>query len=148
MTSTDNQQYITVELFNSKIETLMTQVQLGNEKLRSEFQAGVAELNTKIDNVQSGLRAEFQSGFSTLHNEIQDVRADARVNSAQIIDLQHSVYWGIALLALLAAVVPLFRREHKEKKEEAQPQHVLTEERVQELISQALEGRSIDVVGK
>lgn len=108
MTSNDNQQYITVELFNSKMETLMTQIRLENEKLRSE-----------------------------LHGEIQAVHSDVKVNSAQIAELHHFMYWGFAILTLVSALVPLFRHERKEKRQE-QNQTILTEDKVQAMIAKAL----------
>ena len=116
MTSNDQQQYLTVEMFNSKMETFMTQIRLENEKLRSE------------------LRSEFQAGFATLQTQSQ-------VNSAKIEMLQHTFYWGFgimtAVIALITFFVPFFRRERKEKKQE---QQIITEEKVQSMISQALGG--------
>lgn len=109
MTSQDNQQYITVELFNSKMETFIAQIRLDNERLRNE-------LNSKIDSVQA-----------SLHSEIQ-------VNSAKIEMLQHTFYWGFAILALIVAFVPMFRRERKEK----QPEEVLTREKVQEIVREII----------
>ena len=52
MTSQDNQQYITVELFNSKMETLITQIQLGNEKLRNELRN---EFNSAVEKYNMNL---------------------------------------------------------------------------------------------
>ena len=85
MTSQDNPQYITIELFNSKMETFITQIRLDNEHLRNE-----------------------------LRLEIQTVSAQVQVNSAKIEMLQHTFYWGFATLALIVAFVPMFRRERKE----------------------------------
>ena len=120
MTSNDNQQYITVELFNSKMETLITQIQLGNEKLRNE-------LNSKIDDVKSELRTE-----------IQTVDANVKVNSAKIEMLGHSMYWGFAIMTLIitavAIFVPYFLSAHKDKK----TANSLTEEKVQKMIAEAL----------
>ena len=116
MTSNDNQQYLTVEMFNSKMDTFMTQIRLENEKLRSE------------------LRAEFQAGFSTLQIQTQ-------VNSAKIEMLQHTFYWGFAIMTLVitfvAVIIPYFWRERKQKAPET-TQTSLTEDRVKELISQAI----------
>ena len=136
MTSNDNQQYITAELFNSKMETFIAQIKLDNEQLRNE-------LNSKIDVVQNGFRAEFQTGFATLHSEIQSVAAQVQVNSAKIEMLQHTFYWGFAILAFIAAFVPLFKREHKEEK-------ALTHESVLEIVNEAIAKymRNINVVGK
>ncbi|MBQ3456173.1 MAG: hypothetical protein IJG36_07030 [Synergistaceae bacterium] len=116
MTSNDNQQYITVELFNSKMETFITQIRLDNEQLRNE-------LNSKIDSVRNELRSEIQA-----------VSAQVQVNSAKIEMLQHTFYWGFAILALIVAFVPMFRRERKEK----QPEQGLTREKIQEIVREII----------
>ena len=115
MTSNDKQQYITVELFNSKMDTLLTQIKLENEKLRSE------------------LHNEIQTGLSALNTQIQ-------VNSAQIAELHHFMYWGFALLTIVTAIIPLFRRERKEKSHE-QTQQFTTRNEVQDMIALALGNR-------
>ena len=125
MTSNDNQQYITVELFNSKMEAFTAQIRLGNEQLRNE-------LNSKIDGVQSSLRSEMQTGFSTLQTQIQAVDANVQINAAKIEMLQHTFYWGFAILAFIAAFVPLFRRERKEEKP-------VTRENVREIARETME---------
>ena len=134
MTSNDNQQYLTVEMFNSKMDTLLTQIRLENEKLRTELKA-------EISDVRSDLHAEIQAVRSDLHAEILDVRADVRVNSAKIEMLQHSLYWGFAIMTLVitfvAVIIPYFWRERKQKAPET-TQTSLTEDRVKELISQAI----------
>ena len=133
MISNDNQQYITVELFNSKMETLITQIQLGNERLRNE-------LNSKIDDVKS-----------ELHNEIQAVDTNVKVNSAKIEMLGHSMYWGFAvmtiIITLIAFFVPYFLMYRKDKKQEAKDNsHSLSEDKVREMIAQAL--HQLNTVGK
>ena len=129
MISNDNQQYITVELFNSKMEAFTAQIRLGNEQLRNE-------LNAKIDGVQSNLRSEMQTGFSALQTQIQAVDANVQVNAAKIEMLQHTFYWGFAILAFIAAFVPLFRRERKEKiQEDEQP---VTRANVIEIVNEAV----------
>ena len=126
MISADNQQYITVELFNSKMETFLTQIKLGNEQLRNE-------LNAKID-----------EKFGQLHAEIQAVAVQTQVNAAKIEMLQHTFYWGFAILAFIAAFVPLFRRE-REKKEQT-----VTRDSVLEIINDAVAKaiRNVNIVGK
>ena len=126
MTSNDNQQYITVELFNSKMETFIAQIKLSNEQLRNE-------LNSKIDSVQSELRAEIQA-----------VATQVQVNSAKIEMLQHTFYWGFAILALIVAFVPMFRREHKDKEQTITRNNVL--EIVNEAVAKAF--TNIETVGK
>ena len=126
MTSNDNQQYITVELFNSKMETFIAQIKLSNEQLRNE-------LNSKIDSVQSELRAEIQA-----------VATQVQVNSAKIEMLQHTFYWGFAILALIVAFVPMFRRERKDKEQTITRNNVL--EIVNEAVAKAF--TNIETVGK
>ena len=113
MTSNDHQQYLTVELFNSKIDTLMAQISLENEKLHSELKA-----------------------------EIQDVRSISLVNSAKIEMLQHIFYWGFGIMtvviAIIAVLVPYLFRERKEKKQEQTQQQFTTHSEVKDMISQAL----------
>ena len=136
MTSNDNRQYLTVEMFNSKMETFMTQIRLENEKLRgelcSEFHDGLSKLHDEIQEVRSELKTE-----------IQVLQSEVRVNSAQIAELHHFMYWGIAILALIATVVPFLRREGKEKKQknsQEQYQSGLTEQKVHDMIAQAIGG--------
>ena len=122
MTSNDNQPYITVELFNSKMETLITQIQLGNERLRNE-----------------------------LRSEIQAVDANVKVNSAKIEMLGHSMYWGFAvmtiIITLIAFFVPYFLMYRKDKKQEAKDNsHSLSEDKVREMIAQAI--HQLHTVGK
>lgn len=124
MTSNDNQQYLTVELFNSKMDTLMAQISLENEKLHSEFK-------TEIQGVRSELKAE-----------IQDVRSIALVNSAKIEMLQHTFYWGFAIMTLIIAIVailvPYLLIIRKEKRQEQTQQQYTTHHDVQDMIAQAL----------
>lgn len=132
MTSNDQQQYITVDMFNSRIDTLMAQIRLENEKLRSELKA-------EIQGVRTDLHSEIQGVRSELKAEFQDVRSISLVNSAKIDMLQHTFYWGFAIMTLVitivAVFVPYLFRDHKEKKQE---QPVLTEEKVQDMISRTV----------
>ena len=134
MTSNDKQQYLTVEMFNSKMETFMTQMCLENEKLRGE-------LRGEIHDELSKLHDEIQSVRSELKTEIQVLQSEVRVNSTQIAELHHFMYWGIAILALIATVIPFLRRERKTKEQDRKQemhQPGLTEQKVQDMIAQAL----------
>lgn len=135
MTSNDNQQYITVELFNSKMETLITQIKLGNEMLRNE-------LNSKIDDVKS-----------ELHNEIQAVDTNVKINSAKIEMLGHYMYWGFAamtiIIAAIAIFVPYFLTIRKDKKQDEKvTKNFITEDKVKQLIDEALQKISTSNIGK
>lgn len=134
MTSNDSQQYLTVELFRAEMDTLKAQIQIENEKLR-------AELKSEIQGVRTDLHSEIQGIRSELKAEIQDVRAISLVNSAKIDMLQHTFYWGFAIMtvviAIVAVIVPYFLLNRKEKQQEHK-QTVLTEQRVQDIVAQAL----------
>ena len=47
MTSNDNTQYITVELFNSKMETFIAQIRLDNEQLRNELRSEIQAMKAE-----------------------------------------------------------------------------------------------------
>ena len=148
MTSNDQQQYLTVDMFNSRMDTLMAQIRLENEKLRSELKAEIqdvrTDLHSEIQGVRSELHNEIQGVRSELKAEIQDVRSISLVNSAKIDMLQHTFYWGYwgfaimtVVIAIVAVIVPYFLIHHKEKQQENE-QPVLTEQRVQDIVAQAL----------
>ena len=119
MTSNDNQQYITVELFNSKMETLITQIQLGNEKLRNE-------LNSKIDDAKLELRTE--------------------VNSAKIEMLGHSMYWGFAIMTLVLTVIAIFVPYFLSARRDKKTANSLSEEKVQKMIAEALRNMNANTI--
>ena len=141
MTSNDSQQYLTVEMFNSRMDTLMAQISLENEKLRSE-------LKSEIQGMHSELHNEIQEVRSELKAEIQEVRAISLVNSAKIDMLQHTFYWGFGIMtvvvAIVAILVPYLFRERKEKLQE---QPVLTEQKVQDMISQTVNNAVAKALG-
>lgn len=140
MTSNDQQQYLTVDMFNSKMETFMAQISLENEKLRSELKAEIQGLRSELKADIQGVRSEIQGLRSELKGEIQAVQSEVRVNSARLDMLEHTFYWGFAIMtvviAIVAVFVPYFLSVRKEKQQETQT--VLTEDRVQDMISQAL----------
>ena len=146
MTSNDQQQYLTVDMFNSRMDTLMAQIRLENEKLRSELKAEIqgvrTDLHSEIQSVRSELHNEIQGVRSELKTEIQDVRAISLVNSAKIDMLQHTFYWGFAIMTLVitivAVIVPYFLIHHKEKQQEQTQQQSVTHSEVQDMIAQAL----------
>lgn len=148
MTSNDQQQSLTVELFNAKMDTLMAQIQLGNEKLRSElrseFQSEISGLQSKFQSEISGLRSEMQAGFATLQTLTQ-------VNSAKIEILQHTFYWGFGIMTAVIALITIFapnffRSRNLKDKDEKSSEQTLSRSDVQDMISQALD--SFKAVGK
>ena len=131
MISNDNQQYITIELFNAKMDTLLTQIQLNNEKLRSELRS---EFQSEI----SALRSDMHTGFLTLQTQTQ-------VNSAKIEMLQHTFYWGFGIMTIVIALITIFvpsLSQHFKQKDKGEKlsEQTLTREDVQDMISQALGG--------
>ena len=108
MTSKDNQQYLTVDMFNAKMDAFMATIQLENEKLRSQ-----------------------------LHSEVKAVETKVTINSAQISDLQHSVYWGFAILGIIITLAIFFKGEKTEKKEKEKKTYA-TVEQVQEIVDKAI----------
>ena len=113
MTSNDKNVYIREDVFNARMERL----------------EAIFERN--IDSVKSELRSEIQA-----------VDTNVKVNSAKIEMLEHTFYWGFALMTLVIAVVAVFvpylLKERKDKIQEKSTQPVLSEQRVQEMIQSAL----------
>ena len=77
---------------------------------------------------------EIKNEISNLHSEIRDVKYENRLNSAKIDWLQHSIYWGFAVIAFVVAYVSL-RPSRKEKSEK---QKFTTAEQVQEIVDKAI----------
>ncbi|MBR0232428.1 MAG: hypothetical protein IJQ47_00070 [Synergistaceae bacterium] len=77
---------------------------------------------------------EIKNEISNLHSEIKDVKYENRLNSAKIDWLQHSIYWGFAVIAFVVAYVSL-RPSRKEKSEK---QKFTTAEQVQEIVDNAI----------
>ena len=77
---------------------------------------------------------EIKNEISNLRSEIRDVRYENRLNSAKIDWLQHSIYWGFAVIAFVVAYVSL----RPSKKEKSEKQKFTTAEQVQEIVDQAI----------
>ncbi|MBQ6736969.1 MAG: hypothetical protein IJM82_03465 [Synergistaceae bacterium] len=101
---TSSDNYVTIEIFNQ----------------------GIQEIKNEISNIHSEI--------SNLHSEIRDVKYENRLNSAKIDWLQHSIYWGFAVIAFVVAYVSL-RPSRKEKSEK---QKFTTAEQVQEIVDNAI----------
>ena len=146
MTSNDQQQYLTVDMFNSRMDTLMAQIRLENEKLRSELKAEIqgvrTDLHSEIQGVRSELHNEIQGVRSELKAEIQYVRSISLVNSAKVDMLQHTFYWGFAIMTLVitivAVIVPYFLLNRKDKQQEQTQQQFTTRNEVLDIVTQAL----------
>ena len=122
MVSNDN--YLTVELFNS-----------GINDLKLEFQG----IKADVQGIKSDIRE--------LKSEIRILDKNVAVNSGKIDMLQNYITWGIGLIAIIVAFVAiffLFKREKAEKPEK----EFLTVEKAQEMINEAISKALMAVVNK
>ena len=103
MTSQDNAHYVTVEMFNN----------------------GMAVVNQRLDKIDQTLE-EMRSEFRLLDRNVA-------VNGARIEMLQHTFYCGLAIIAIAAALAPLFKHEKTDK-----PQPEVTRSDVQSMIDAAI----------
>ena len=108
MTSSDNQQYVTVEMFNNGIESLRAEIRQNNEQVRTEIKQ---------------LRAE-----------IQVLDKNLAVNSAKIDMLQHYQNLGftimggvIAFVGIVAAIAPIFREIYRESRKSSKHEQEIRE---------------------
>ena len=127
MISSDNQQYITVELFNARMERLeaiiernlaITRADIADFKseIKAEISGVRSELKADIANVHSELKSEIASVRSELKAEIADVRSEVRIQSTRIDNLVHWNYWFIALFVaffLMPSVIEGIRSTFK-----------------------------------
>ena len=103
MTSQDNTRYVTVEMFND----------------------GMAAVTSRLDAINRRL--------DKIDQTIAEMRYEIRYNARDIDHLQTSVYWGFAILGIIVALAPSFRREKTEK-----PQPEVTRSDVQSMIDEAI----------
>lgn len=82
------------------------------------FKEGIAEIKTEI---------------RELKGEIRVLEREVAVNSTKIEMLQHTFYWGLGIIAVAAALAPIFKREKRE-----QPEPELTRNDVQLMIDKAM----------
>ena len=77
----------------------------------AELKGDIKELKNLIINNHNELKAELKRvNASIVQLEKQQIATDTRVEM-----LQHTLYWGLALLAIIAAIVPLFKRDESSK---------------------------------
>ena len=112
MTSNDN--FVTVEVFNSRIGQLETQI------------------------IRLGERQE--NSFRELKQEIHDINYNVLMNTQRINDMHNFIGWGFAILAIVVAFVgfiitlaPMFREMYQNAHKP-----MLTEERVQEIVDRSI----------
>ena len=92
MTSND---VITVELFNSKMETMMSQIQLGNERLRNELNARIDKLETRIEVLDARLTG--------IESRMDDLKTFMSIGFSIVAII-------VALMALAPAIANFFQR--------------------------------------
>ena len=87
---------ITIELFNAKMETIVTQIQLGNERLRNELTNKIngvhGELTTRMDKLEARI-------------EVMDARLTGIEN--RIDDLKSYMSSGFGIIAVVVALLAL-----------------------------------------
>ncbi len=103
MTSNDKQ-YITIELFNSKMETYTARVELGNERLRNELNTKIDNMDRKLTDKITDFQTQGKSQFAELHSDIQVLIARMDGLSERMGDLQNSVSWGFTLTAAIITI--------------------------------------------
>ena len=85
---TSNDNVITVEMFNARMD---------------KMEEAVIGINNQLSEIKT---------------EIRDVKYENQLNSAKIEWLQHSIYWGLGIIAFIVAYVSLFKKEKTEVKAE------------------------------
>ena len=127
MTSNDNQQYITVEIYNA-----------GNDRLERQ----IIKLSEKQD-----------ASFKELKSEIQTVRETSLINGAKIDAYRDftGIWFTVitVIIGIVGLVAPLLRDMYKDSRK-TKEQDNLTAERVQSMIDNAIAKAisNINVVGK
>ena len=127
MTSNDNQQYITVEIYNA-----------GNDRLERQ----IIKLSEKQD-----------ASFKELKSEIQTVRETSLINGAKIDAYRDftGIWFTVitVIIGIVGLVAPLLRDMYKDSRKTME-QDNLTAERVQSMIDNAIAKAisNINVVGK
>ena len=121
MTSNDNQQFVTVEVYNSGINKLEKQViQLGEQ---------------------------MNVSFRELKNEIQTVNNNVLINTARIEDQKDFMSSGftiiaivIALVAIMTTLAPMFRDMYRDAKQARNDKNLrdIIREEVDNAVSRAL----------
>ena len=101
MTSQDNQNYITADVFNAhmaRIEALL-------ERNLALTRADIANLKSEIKADINNLRAEFKHDTNELRAELKyensELRSDIKSMNTRIEDLVHWNYWMIAFIVAL-----------------------------------------------
>ena len=101
MTSNDNQNYITADVFNAhmaRIEALLERnlalTRADMAELKSEIKADINNLRTELKSEINGLRTELKS-------ETSELRSDIKSMNTRIEDLVHWNYWIIAFIVAL-----------------------------------------------
>ena len=137
MTSNDNQQYITVELYNA-----------GNDRLERR----IIQLGKKLDASSSETKSEFQ----TMRAEIQAVRENTIANGAKIDAYRDFTGIWFTVIAVIVAFVglaaPLLRdlykdaRQNRKNNEMEKVARKVMREEIREAVRESM--RASGVIGK
>ena len=136
MTSNDQAVYIREDVFNARMDAMMTEIRLMNEKLSNELHNEIKSVKTELHNEIQGVKAELRA-------EIQEVKVETRMNTQQTADLQTSVYWGFALMTIFIALsgfmislAPTFLEHFREKQKSKK---YVTHDEVKDIVGDAVE---------
>ena len=73
---------------------------------------------TSADNTRYVTVEMFREGIAEIKTELREMKGEIRVlerevavNSTKIEMLQHTFYWGLAIIAVAATLAPIFKRE-------------------------------------
>ena len=136
MTSNDQAVYIREDVFNARMDAMMTEIRLMNEKLSNELHNEIKSVKTELHNEIQGVKAELRA-------EIQEVKVETRMNTQQTADLQTSVYWGFALMAIIItlagfmmSLAPTFLEHFREKQKSKK---YVTHDEVKDIVDDEVE---------
>ena len=103
--SEDQRVHIRQDVFEAKMDALMSEVKLGHEKLRREMQEMEARLHGEIQSVKAELHDEIQAVKEELKAQIhsvegQIIKLDGRLNATETM-----MGWILTALSIFAALI-------------------------------------------
>ena len=86
----------------------------------------------------------FNAGIQDIKSEIREVKYQEQLTTARIEWLQHSIYWGFAIIGIVIALIGLrpFKKDNIEKKSD------LTERDLRALMREEISMTQVANVGK
>lgn len=109
-------EYLTIAIFDAKMETLIKTIELGNEKLRNElreeFNAKLEKVredfNVKIDNVRDELTAKVDkvdAKVEKLRDDVGVVQTQISVVSAQVEDVKFFQSLSVGVIGVIVGLM-------------------------------------------